>query len=80
MFLSLLFFVKQKGNNLRQPPSIFSPNERVNKVRIGSPFTLECTARGNPLPSIRIETPSGPYMRKQISEIRDQVNAEKIIF
>lgn len=73
-------FFKQLGNDLRQPPRIFSPNERINKVRLGSSFTLECTARGNPLPSIRIETPNSQNIRKEISDIRDQVSAYKIIF
>ena len=42
----------------RNPPSIYSPNLKVTSVQKGDPFTLECVAIGNPIPSIRIETPS----------------------
>ena len=44
--------------NMRERPTINSPNQKYTNVRVGSQFVLECIARGNPLPSIRIETPT----------------------
>lgn len=41
----------------RVPPSIYSPNPRSTTLDIGEQFSLECIARGDPLPSIRIQAP-----------------------
>ena len=46
------------------PPTIYSPNQKSTRVKVGTPFMLQCVAHGNPIPSIRIETPkrsAGPY-------------------
>lgn len=51
---------------VRQPPVIYSPNQRVIKISRGEAFSLECSAIGDPTPSVRIEPPKNSY----ISEFR----------
>lgn len=51
----------------RTPPSIYSPNQRQIDLNIGEPFTLECVARGDPMPSIRIQPPE---VRRQQTDVQ----------
>ncbi len=56
------------------PPQIISPNQKVTNVRKGAHFRLECTARGSPTPSIRIETPRKRVLNinfPELSSLRD---------
>ena len=65
-----VFFIKKALGFVqtpRQPPTIFSPNQKVSRVGLGDPFVLECIARGNPQPSVRIVTPE----RQDLGEFRD---------
>jgi len=58
-----------------------SPNQPLTKVRLGSPFQLECFARGNPLPSIRIETPGVTQIRfDNRAQVRNKNLFNKIFF
>lgn len=52
-----------------EPPRIISESPRVIFVAVGEPFTLECTAVGNPMPRVRIQTPS----RLPVAAIQDYV-------
>ena len=46
------------GGSDRRPPTIYSANPREVNLRLGDEFKLTCESEGNPLPSIRIETPT----------------------
>lgn len=50
--------VPRRPVNDRRPPTIYSANPREMNLRLGDEFKLTCEAEGNPLPSIRIETPT----------------------
>jgi hypothetical protein len=60
----------------RERPSIYSPNQRQISLDIGEPFLLECVARGNPMPSIRIQPPE---IRRQ-SDSNVQIAVIKTFF
>jgi hypothetical protein len=49
--------------DLIERPTIYSPNARETSVKNGDRFVLECVARGNPVPNIRIATPNRPSSR-----------------
>jgi hypothetical protein len=55
---TLTIIVTESGSE-EQPisPYIVSPNPRTIELDIGEQFVLECTAKGVPTPSIRIQTP-----------------------
>lgn len=55
---------------VRTPPRIYSPNPKRVSVAIGEPFSLECTAVGEPRPTVRIQPPSNP----RVSALEDYVS------
>ncbi|CAF0767900.1 unnamed protein product [Brachionus calyciflorus] len=67
------------GKVVRQPPRIYSPTPRVQSLSVGEPFELECSAIGDPRPTVRIETPPSrfamqPLLRGEASSAKFQVN------
>lgn len=66
----------------REPPSIYSPNQRTISLDIGDRFSLECIARGDPLPSIRIQSPDvrrgDPNVQQVVSKQKKKNNFKLI--
>lgn len=58
--------------SMHSPPYIQSPNKQITNVRPGGRFRLECIARGIPVPSIRIETPTYDSAFPEPSAIRQR--------
>lgn len=52
-----LIVVVSGGPTQNAPPTVHSLNSETIEVDIGQPFSLECYAKGNPTPSIRIIAP-----------------------
>lgn len=64
---------------IRQPPVIYSPNPRKIIVNRGEPFSLECSAIGDPRPSVRIESPKNfdyAEIRLPFAEMQEQSQAK----